>query len=137
MIKTLLAGAFAIVTLTGCVVAVGDVKSDREANWETTERENRLAISRLEPGISIEDVQTQLGTPEFSELIEAVNGNCRVLFYRAQRREADGITSQDETTPLIFRDGQLVEWGEAAWTNLTGVHWVSAIGRPGYMLVLA
>ncbi|MEE4295549.1 MAG: DUF3192 domain-containing protein [Wenzhouxiangella sp.] len=122
MLKTLLAaiGLFSIVTLTGCVVAVGDVKSDREANWADIERENRLAISRLEPGISMQDVQTQLGTPEFSELIESGNGDYRVLFYRTQRREADGMTSRDETTPLIFRDGRLVEWGEAAWTNLTG-----------------
>ena len=31
-----------------------------------------------------------------------------------------GMTSRDETTPLIFEDGLLTGWGEAAWTHLTG-----------------
>ena len=112
--------ALSVPALSGCVVAVGDVKSDREANWEEMERENRGVISQLETGTSIETVRARLGTPEFSELIELTEGDYRVLFYRTQRRESDGMTTRDETTPLIFRDGRLVEWGEAAWTNLTG-----------------
>ncbi|MEE4297171.1 MAG: DUF3192 domain-containing protein [Wenzhouxiangella sp.] len=112
--------ALAIPVLSGCVVAVGDVKSDREAGWQEMERDNRSAISQLEPGMAIENVRSRLGTPEFSESMEFDGNAYRVLFYRTQRREADGMTTRDETTPLIFRDGLLVEWGEAAWTNLTG-----------------
>ena len=110
----------AVPALSGCVVAVGDVKTDREADWQEMERENRNTISQLEPGMTIENVRTRLGTPEFSESMEFDDGDYRVLFYRTQRREADGMTTRDETTPLIFRDGLLVEWGEAAWTDLTG-----------------
>lgn len=112
--------ALAIPALSGCVVAVGDVKSDREAGWREMEHENRNAISQLEPGMAIESVRSRLGTPEFSESMEFDGSDYRVLFYRTQRREADGMTTRDETTPLIFRDGLLVEWGEAAWTKLTG-----------------
>jgi hypothetical protein len=123
MHKTLpaLALAMALPILGGCVVAVGDVKSDREADWQDLERNNREAISRLDSGMTIESVRGRLGaSPEFSESIETDDGNYRVLFYRTQRREADGMTTRDETTPLIFRDGELVGWGETAWMDLTG-----------------
>ncbi|NBB92652.1 MAG: DUF3192 domain-containing protein [Gammaproteobacteria bacterium] len=122
MHKTLpaVALALALPVLSGCVVAVGDVKADREADWQEMERQNRDAISQLEPGMAIENVRSRLATPEFSESMEFDDGDYRVLFYRTQRREADGMTTRDETTPLIFRDGSLVEWGEAAWTELTG-----------------
>ncbi|MEE4303166.1 MAG: DUF3192 domain-containing protein [Wenzhouxiangella sp.] len=122
MRKTLpaIALALAIPALSGCVVAVGDVKADREADWQEMERSNREAISRLETGMTLETVRSRLGTPEFSESMEFDDGDYRVLFYRTQRREGDGMTTRDETTPLIFRDGLLVEWGEAAWTDLTG-----------------
>jgi hypothetical protein len=109
-----------IPALSGCVVAVGDVQSEREATRQETERNNREAISQLEPGMSIDYIRTRLGTPDFSESLSLEDGNYRVLFYRTQRREADGMTTRDETTPLIFRDGLLVEWGEAAWTRLSG-----------------
>lgn len=122
MQKTLPAIALALVipALSGCVVAVGDVKSDREADWQEMERENRESISQLEPGMAVENVRSRLGTPEFSESIESDDGDYRVLFYRTQRREADGMTTRDETTPLIFRNGELVGWGETAWMDLTG-----------------
>jgi outer membrane protein assembly factor BamE (lipoprotein component of BamABCDE complex) len=115
-----LALALAIPALNGCVFAVGDVQSDREDERQQLERENRSTISQLETGLSIETVRSRLGTPDFSELLEADEGDYRVLFYRTQRREADGMTTRDETTPLIFFNGLLVEWGEAAWTGLTG-----------------
>lgn len=122
MQKTLpaIALALAIPALSGCVVAVGDVKADREASWQQMERENRSAISQLEPGMPIENVRARLGTPEFSESMAFEDGHYRVLFYRTQRRKADGMTTRDETTPLIFRNGELIEWGEAAWAALSG-----------------
>ena len=123
MHKTLpaLALAIALPVLGGCVVAVGDVKSDGEADWQDMERNNREAISRLDNGMTIESVRSRMnGSPEFSESIESGGGSYRVLFYRTQRREADGMTTRDETTPLIFRDGELVAWGETAWMDLTG-----------------
>jgi outer membrane protein assembly factor BamE (lipoprotein component of BamABCDE complex) len=117
---TAVALALAVPALSGCVVAVGDVKADRESDWQELERDNRNMIARLETGMSIETVRSRLGTPEFSESLEVDGGQYSVLFYRTQRREADGMTTRDETTPLIFRDGMLVGWGEAAWTDLTG-----------------
>lgn len=122
MHKTLpaIALALAIPALSGCVVAVGDVKADREADWQEMERQNRDIISQLETGMAVESVRSRMGTPEFSESMEFDDGDYRVLFYRTQRREADGMTTRDETTPLSFRNGELVEWGEAAYTALTG-----------------
>lgn len=110
----------AILLLSGCVVSVGNSDGERESDWAETERDNRAEISRLEPGTPIENVRSRLGTPAFSESLERNEGQYRVFFYRTQRIEADGMTSRDETTPLVFRDGVLVEWGEAAWRRLSG-----------------
>lgn len=112
--------ALAIPTLSGCVVAVGDARTAGEASRQEVERENRDIISQLQPGMAIENVRSRLGTPEFSESLGLDDGDYQVLFYRTQRRKADGMTTRDETTPLIFRNGILVEWGEAAWNDLSG-----------------
>jgi outer membrane protein assembly factor BamE (lipoprotein component of BamABCDE complex) len=119
-IATAIVMAASVSILAGCVVAVGDTRTDDESDWREMERENRSIIARLEPGMGIADVRSRLGTPEFSESLEFSDGSYRVLFYRTQRVEADGMTTRDETTPLIFRDGELLEWGEAAWADLSG-----------------
>jgi len=40
------------------------------------------------------------------------------LFYRTRRTEADGETSRDETTPLVFKNNELVGWGLKVYENL-------------------
>ena len=43
-----------------------------------------------------------------------------VLFFRTRHRHSDGETTPDETTPLVFVDGELVGWGAAAYEDATG-----------------
>jgi hypothetical protein len=42
-----------------------------------------------------------------------------VLLYRTRLVREDGRTTRDETTPLVFVDGELVGWGESAVENAT------------------
>ena len=111
-----------VVLLSGCVVSVGGSRgSGGEAAWQQAERENREAIARLANGMFIEDVRRKMGTPDFLESLTVDGVPYQVLFYRTHRTRADGHTTRDETTPLIFEDGFLVGWGETAWINLTGM----------------
>jgi hypothetical protein len=41
-----------------------------------------------------------------------------VLFYRTHRRDGDGVTTKDECTPLVFKNGLLIGWGDAAYQAL-------------------
>lgn len=106
--------------LGGCIVHVKDSDlNEREASWQRAERENRDAIAALALGAHIDDVRARLGSPEFSEAFHSERGEHRVLFYRTQRVHADGMTTREETTPLVFFGDRLTGWGTRAWAELT------------------
>ncbi len=109
------------VLLAGCVVSVGGSRgSSGESDWQQVERENREAIARLNKGMYVEEVRSRMGTPDFLESFSRDGHAYQVFFYRTHRVKADGMTTRDETTPIVFEDGFLVGWGEAAWVDLTG-----------------
>ena len=60
----------------------------------------------------------RLGTPADSEAFTRDGEEVRVLFYRTQHRHSDGETSRDETTPLVFRSGELVGWGQRVYDSV-------------------
>ena len=108
--------------LSGCVVAIGnDGLESRDSDWAETERDNRAAIESLRLGMGIREAQGVMPhEAEFSEAFTVDGLAYRALFYRTHRVEGDGVTTRDETTPLIFANGELVGWGEAAWFDATG-----------------
>ena len=59
-------------------------------------------------------VVADLGDPDFTDAFARGDSEYVVLRYRTQRVKGDGITTRDETTPLVFVDGNLVGWGESA-----------------------
>lgn len=105
--------------LSGCVVSVGgDSDSRYSSDWEEREFNNRKHIANLEREMSYESVVRKLGVADFNELHQKDDGVYRVLFYRTQRTMDDGITSKDECTPLVFRDGILIGWGDSAYSRI-------------------
>ena len=89
--------------------------SDFNSNWEKAERENKAVISTLQINAEESDIRGRLGEPDFSEGYTDKDTSVRVLFYRTQRQKEDGITTKDECTPLVFRNGKLVGWGDKAY----------------------
>ena len=59
-----------------------------------------------------------LGVADFNEVYNKGDENIQVLYYRTNRKHADGITTKDECTPLIFKNGALVSWGDTAYSML-------------------
>ena len=120
MKKMILAGALVLpLTLSGCVVSVGDGEygydGEHYSSWEDREYKNRKRISSLDLDMTIERVKDKMGVPDFNELYKQDGDNVQVLFYRTQRIEGDGVTTKDECTPLVFKDGLLIGWGENAY----------------------
>lgn len=105
-------------TLGACVIHVGPDDEDdhyvHKGNVHRQEMRNRDAISRLELGSAFDQVRSQLGEPDFTEASIVGGHEIRILRYRTHRTSADGDTTRDETTPLVFKDGKLVGIGERA-----------------------
>ena len=104
--------------LTACSVNFGG-NNDHSSYSERKkmiqlEEQNRRLISNLVPGQSLTEVKSTLGVANFSEFKKVDGKPSLILYYRTHRTHADGETTKDECTPLIFTNEQLVAWGESA-----------------------
>lgn len=87
--------------------------------WEDRQEFNKVHIDKL---VSSEDINmishkqiiSMLGGPDISEAKMDGSDKIQVMYYRTQHQRADGITSQDECTPLLFKNDILVALGEKA-----------------------
>ena len=104
------------VVLTGCSINI-DPSSEHYSNsndMTRSEQENRQSISTLMTGMTVGQVIAKMGVAEFNEMSKVNDVNKQVLYYRTQRTKADGFTTKDECTPLVFVDNVLVGWGNQA-----------------------
>ena len=103
------------VLLSGCVVSVGgDSDGYYTQDWEKREKNNRRHISKLETDMTLESISNRMGLADFDESYQRETDDYRVLYYRTQRLADDGVTTKDECTPLVFRNGRLIGWGDSA-----------------------
>lgn len=120
MKKTLIAAAILLpLSLSGCVISVdGDGDYSHHSDASDREYKNRKYISTLQLDSSLDSVRNRMGVPDFNELHQRGDDNIQVLYYRTHRREGDGMTTKDECTPLVFKNGSLIGWGETAYDNI-------------------
>lgn len=123
-LRLLVVAACAVPLLTGCVVAVSDGEVDSHwassntSSWEKQHENNRNKIANLQLSQTYQTVLNTLGTPNFSEFVTKNAENYQVLFYATHSIHSDGKMTKDECTPLVFKNGQLVGWGDAAYNPL-------------------
>ncbi|GAB3022004.1 DUF3192 domain-containing protein [Bowmanella dokdonensis] len=84
-------------------------------DWKDREQYNKVQVGKLELGTSKQQVMELLGSPDISEAKRVEQDSLQVMFYRTQHMESDGITTMNECTPLLFRNDQLISWGEGAY----------------------
>lgn len=116
-------GLFFLAALSGCyfnISGLGDEHDRSHRSVVAQERAARAFIAALPLGASPQTVIDQLGVPDFSELLGGDGNSLRVLRYRTHRLHADGETTTDETTPLLFHNDRLVGSGEAALRQALG-----------------
>ena len=80
---------------------------------------NKVQIDKIEHGKGWENITHKkiidlLGGPDISEAKFSGEDKIQVMYYRTQHKKADGITSQDECTPLLFKNDKLVALGKKA-----------------------
>ena len=108
-----------VLAQAGCVIVTDredweGYSSDHGRSWEDQQDENHRYISSMVLGLAEVDVRADLGAPDYVEAYRAPDGrDFTILRYRTHHRHSDGETTQDETTPLIFENGQLIGWGDS------------------------
>lgn len=106
-----------VLSLSGCVISVGG-DGYHKGDWQEKEEQNRRMVAKLKPGQGFEHISAQFGSPDFSEFHQNDQGSYQILFYRTHKNKGDGVTTIDECTPLVFKDGELVGWGNSAYEAL-------------------
>jgi len=120
-IAILLLTAPLVFGLTGCVIAIDGDKHDSDLDMSNSHDRaisNRQHIAGLIPGLSFTEVTGRMGTADFNESYDKSGETIQVLFYRTHRVHKDDLTTKDECTPLIFKQGGLVSWGDNALRQL-------------------
>lgn len=110
-ISTLVAISLLTLSLQGCIISNND--SNQNANrYEQQWQKTRNTIANLTPGDSYREVSRKLGDAAFSESFARDDKQYKILFYRTHFAKSDGHVSKDECTPVIFKDNELLGWGE-------------------------
>lgn len=107
-------GAYALL-MASVVTLYPDSPDDMD--WEDRQSYNKAQIAKLKLGTQREEVLNLLGSPDISEARNEDGEALQVMFYRTQHVKADGITTQNECTALLFVNDQLTQWGEGAYQD--------------------
>ena len=115
-VRNYLAALAALLIVGGCSI---DVHSDGYANDNDPDASrNRRQMQSLQIGMGLGEAAEIMGELDFSEAFVRDNQHYRVLFFRTQRLHADGNTTRDETTPVVFIDGHVSGWGDRVYQEL-------------------
>ena len=97
---------------------------------------NKERLNELEIGMSKDEVLIIMGTKRFSiesspftienpfriEVQSSDKNIYRVLYYYTDLVKADGFITDDELTPVILKNNNLVGWGRDVWDRLSNIN---------------
>jgi len=109
-------GAISYLAIIGAVLMLYQA-DPADLQWQERETYNARQIGQLDLGMSKDSVIRILGSPDITEAKASPKGNMQVLFYRTHHLTSDGITTKDECTPLVFRDNELIAWGNDSYRD--------------------
>jgi hypothetical protein len=89
----------------------------QDMDWKDREEYNQVQITKLELGLKKTEILTLLGSPDITEAKRTDAGSLQVMFYRTQHMQSDGITTEDECTPLLLENDELIAWGDSAYAS--------------------
>lgn len=110
-----LAGIIAYLLLTFLVLRFYPDDPAKMA-WMDREAFNARYIARLDTRGTVkqEYLISRLGSPDITEAFKHQGQVYQLLYYRTHRKAADGITTTDECTALLFIDRLLAAVGDEA-----------------------
>jgi len=95
-------------------------KDDPQAMiWQDREAFNKRYIEKLslDSQTTLNTVLDYLGSPDLTFAKRDNEQVLQIIFYRTQHITSDGITTMDECTGLLFKNGQLILWGPSAYSK--------------------
>ncbi|KKO47348.1 hypothetical protein WG68_01565 [Arsukibacterium ikkense] len=112
----LFAGGFVLYVLLTLAVLLFYKDDPAQMSWQHRENFNAKVIGRykITDNNLQDDVIKRLGGPDITKAIEVNGAIYQLLYYRTHRKLADGITTEDECTALLFANRLLVAKGEDA-----------------------
>ena len=117
-----IAGVLAYILLTMAVLYwyEDDVE---QMSWADREVFNHKVISQYSANSNMtqDQVLARLGSPDITEALQQNNAVYQLLYYRTHRVAADGITTPDECTALLFKNRRLIAIGNAAVTQYKAI----------------
>ena len=109
-------GAVSYLAIVGAVLMLYQA-DPADLQWQERETYNARHIGQLDLGMSKDSVIRILGSPDINEAKASPKGDMQVLFYRTHHVTSDGITTKDECTPLVFKDNELIAWGNDSYRD--------------------
>lgn len=95
-------------------------KDDPQAMiWQDREAFNERYIRKLsiDEAVTLNSVLDYLGSPDLTYAKRNKDQVWQIVFYRTQHQTSDGITTMDECTGLLFKNGELFLWGPSTYTT--------------------
>ena len=115
---------YMLVGLLGYVLFAGSVMlfyKDDPSGMDLNERQTfnlkyLASLSLISPPEK-STVIDYLGPPDITEAKQVNDDIIQVMFYRTRKIKGDGITTKDECSPLLFRNGLLIAMGDNTYTK--------------------
>lgn len=94
-----------------------------QMSWDERQAFNSRFISKLSLNEEVYKgrVVDALGSPDITEAKKLDDNVYQVMFYRTKHIKPDGITTKDECTPLLFKNGLLIAWGDSAFDQFSAI----------------
>ncbi|WP_144213769.1 DUF3192 domain-containing protein [Shewanella donghaensis] len=100
-----------------------------DRSWQERQEFNHKMLSEITIGQTIESIRQVMGRADFSEAKASTEGSFQIMFYRTHHVASDGKTTKDECTPLLFKDGQLIAWGQETYDQFLQIPILAIIGQ--------
>jgi len=89
--------------------------SPTKMSWEDREAFNKQYVSKVKlDKLTFDKVIKDLGSPDITEAKKHNSDYLQLMYYRTQHVKSDGITTEDECTALLFKNGKLIAIGNSA-----------------------
>lgn len=87
-----------------------------QMSWIDRQVFNQKIIAQypLKDNVTQQQVLSRLGSPDITQALQKSGVIYQLLYYRTHRHAADGITTTDECTALLFKNRILIAKGDDA-----------------------
>jgi hypothetical protein len=116
-------GGFSLYIVFAALVLTFYDDDPEQMSWDERQAFNKRYINKLTLSEPIKKLQIvdDLGPPDITEAKKLDSEVYQVMFYRTKHLKKDGITTKDECTPLLFKNGLLIAWGNTAFEQFSAV----------------